>query len=119
MKITKKEVENIIAGEESSEKTFKKKNRSRPRKPYVSPEELSFWGGRRLKALTRDNFKCTDCGQRASEVDHIVPLRMGGSRYNETNVLNNLENLTSKCHQCHSKSTFYQVGEERIARAWN
>jgi len=38
------------------------------------------------------------CGARASEVDHIIPVRMGGAKYD-------LRNLRSLCHPHHSQIT--------------
>jgi 5-methylcytosine-specific restriction protein A len=40
---------------------------------------------------------CRRCGEAASQVDHIVPLRKGGT--------NSEENLQSLCHSCHSRKT--------------
>lgn len=41
---------------------------------------------------------CVVCSGIATEVDHIIPLRSGGARFDEIN-------LQSMCHVCHSKKT--------------
>ena len=40
---------------------------------------------------------CMMCGAPATEVDHITPLRAGGTH--------DAENLQSLCHACHSRKT--------------
>jgi 5-methylcytosine-specific restriction enzyme A len=50
----------------------------------------SNWNSLRKKVLVRDNHKCTKCGYKATQVDHIVP----GDNHS-------LDNLQSLCTQCH------------------
>lgn len=40
---------------------------------------------------------CRRCGAEASQIDHIVPLRRGGTHA--------AENLQALCHSCHSRKT--------------
>lgn len=54
------------------------------------------WRRLRLLVLNHEPF-CRLCGAPATEVDHIVPLRAGG-----TNELSNLQPL---CKSCHSRKT--------------
>jgi len=44
---------------------------------------------------------CRSCGQPATDVDHIAPLRSGGS--------DDHANLQSLCHACHSRKTLRQA----------
>lgn len=50
----------------------------------------------RFAVLARDNFTCAYCGEKPGhselEVDHIIPVAMGGS--------NNLINLVCSCKRC-------------------
>lgn len=57
----------------------------------LSPDE---WFPIREQVLTRDENKCTRCGENHMlEVDHIRPISLGGS--------NSLENLRTLCFRCH------------------
>lgn len=44
-----------------------------------------------------DHPHCTDCGAKATEVDHVTPLSAGGTH--------DPWNLRSYCHGCHSRRT--------------
>lgn len=59
------------------------------------------WQQRR-KAHLHDNPWCVMCGQTATDVDHIVPVRDGGS--------SEPGNLQSLCHRCHSRKTGWGKG---------
>lgn len=70
---------------------------------------LSRGGGRerernRLQAFARDAYTCQDCSASLSyetaEADHIVPVALGGS--------NDVGNLRTLCHDCHTKRTTSQ-----------
>ncbi len=37
------------------------------------------WRGTRIGVLARDGYRCRQCGAPAEHVDHIVPVRDGGS----------------------------------------
>ncbi|MGA1073460.1 MAG: HNH endonuclease [Pseudohongiellaceae bacterium] len=59
----------------------------------------SLWKRTRLQILQRDGYRCTiglpKCRGVASQVDHIVPLAYGGSKYEPTN-------LRASCATCNS-----------------
>jgi len=62
-----------------------------------------FW---RKKALERDNYTCQKCLLHDPEVmlvDHIIPNKKTGKRYNENN--HDLNNLQTLCANCHLKKT--------------
>jgi 5-methylcytosine-specific restriction endonuclease McrA len=60
------------------------------------PRNGSTWAWRalRLRALDRDRGLCVVCGDVATEVDHIVPVELGGG--------DGLDNLRSLCSDCHA-----------------
>ena len=49
----------------------------------------------RLVVLARDGYTCYYCGNDASTVDHIVPLKSGGDPIS-------LENMVACCKRCNS-----------------
>lgn len=62
----------------------------------------TLWKGIRKKHLALEPF-CRECMKegrivKAVIVDHIVPIKKGGSRYDE-------ENLQSLCWNCHSRKS--------------
>ncbi len=59
------------------------------------------WQRIRECVLQRD-ATCVECGAPATDVDHILPLRSGGS--------NDLSNLQGLCHACHARKTSRQDG---------
>ena len=66
------------------------------RKPLYSKK---IWAFCRAATLARDDYKCVLCGRRGRlEVDHIVPVSVGGARYDT-------ENLQALCRGCHIKKT--------------
>ena len=60
----------------------------------VKGDDLStgHWKKQRLRVLNRDAWTCTYCGQPATEVDHIIPRKVGGGH--------DLDNLTAACRSC-------------------
>lgn len=52
---------------------------------------------RRLRTtiLNRDHHTCAYCGQPATEVDHITPIRLGGT--------STPDNLTAACRTCNRR----------------
>jgi len=80
-----------------------------PKRKYYCSEEcrLKFykkykymitWEEVRRKVLERDNYTCVICGKPAEEVDHIVPVSLGGALFD-------MDNLQSLCKECHKKKT--------------
>ena len=47
--------------------------------------------------FSRSNGKCSYCGEKASEIDHIVPRSKGGT--------NSVNNLTATCRACNEKKS--------------
>lgn len=64
------------------------------------------WRYIRRCILNRDKRRCVLCGNRASEVDHIIEMADGGS-------FHEWSNLRSLCHACHKAKTMVM----RTARA--
>ncbi len=54
------------------------------------------WARLRLLVL-RAQPACTVCGAPATDVDHILPKRLGGT--------DSLSNLQALCHACHTRKT--------------
>ena len=72
-----------------------------PRRPSRRPSSHSRGygaGWRRKRALFLARFPvCANCGEPATDVDHILPRRQGGSEHES--------NLQALCHSCHSVKT--------------
>ena len=66
------------------------------------------WRTVRRQALMRDHFTCYYCGQRATEVHHIVEL--DDNNVHDPNLSLNLNNLQSLCHDCHRRITMAEHG---------
>lgn len=64
-----------------------KRNQARPRD----------WGSRRRFVIRRDRGLCRKCGGKGTEVDHIVPVALGGSW--------EYSNLWLLCKPCHKAKT--------------
>ena len=57
------------------------------------------WARVRRLVLERDQWRCRQCGRAGRlEVDHVVPLRRGGSEFD-------LGNLQALCTTCHVRKT--------------
>jgi hypothetical protein len=52
------------------------------------------WKNQRLRVLKRDGYICQYCGNDASQVDHVIPRKAGGSH--------DLDNLVACCAPCNS-----------------
>ena len=52
------------------------------------------WKKQRLRVLKRDGFICAYCGNEATQVDHVISRKVGGSH--------DLENLVACCAPCNS-----------------
>ena len=62
---------------------------------------VEYWSSFRYNILLRDDYTCAECGRRAPdymEVDHMLPLALGGACYDEAN-------LQTLCGVCHKKKT--------------
>ena len=67
--------------------------------PRESPSRRGYgraWQRTRLVKLALDPF-CADCGEPATEVDHVIALARGGSH--------DPANLMSLCKSCHARKT--------------
>ncbi len=62
------------------------------------------WRQVRYRTLRRDRWLCVKCGRRAREVDHIIPLALGGSEFNT-------DNCQSLCRSCHLRKTIQEIRE--------
>lgn len=60
------------------------------------------WNRIRLRTLRRYNHRCADCGNRATEVDHIV----NGDDHSDSN-------LQALCAPCHRKKTQAEAARAR------
>ncbi|MBW2970661.1 HNH endonuclease [Candidatus Woesearchaeota archaeon] len=60
------------------------------------------WEFVRKDVLKRDKYRCSICNQRFRktqlDVDHIVPINMGGKPFEKNN-------LRTLCKECHKKKT--------------
>lgn len=54
------------------------------------------WRAIRAEQLSRESW-CVACGAPATDVDHVIPRRLGGP--------DEPDNLQSLCHSCHSRKT--------------
>jgi len=63
------------------------------------PQYSGPWKKIRVKVLERDGYRCqiraAGCTQNAEEVDHILPVSMGGEWFDE-------ENLRAACARCNN-----------------
>lgn len=66
------------------------------------------WRNQRAKALRRDNNRCVECGEKATEVDHINHRAAGG-----TDELANLRSLCTPCHAHYTRQQTTQAGKLR------
>lgn len=59
------------------------------------------WQAIRAEFLAHNRY-CAECGQRATQVHHIISLRVGGTH--------DWSNLQALCHSCHSRHTVKHDG---------
>jgi len=52
------------------------------------------WKDQRIRVLKRDGYICQYCGGDATQVDHVIPRKVGGTH--------DLENLVACCAPCNS-----------------
>ncbi len=66
-----------------------------------------FWNTFKYECFSRDNYTCQHCGSKKRlECHHIIPVSNRGS--------NELSNLITLCHACHSKA--HPVGYRKSGR---
>ena len=53
------------------------------------------WKDQRLRVLKRDGYICQYCGQEATQVDHVISRKVGGSH--------DLDNLVACCAPCNAR----------------
>jgi len=76
--------------------TWKPPRLKAPRKRFAHHYATASFQAARQAVLVRDLFTCRSCGRvvtQLPQVDHIVPLRAGG-----TDDLTNLQTLCLRCH---------------------
>jgi hypothetical protein len=52
------------------------------------------WKDQRVRVLKRDGYICQYCGSEATQVDHVIPRKVGGTH--------DLDNLVACCAPCNS-----------------
>ncbi|MCO6506236.1 MAG: HNH endonuclease [Snodgrassella sp.] len=69
------------------------------------------WQEIKKRVLARDSFRCRSCGciGGSLQVDHIIPLELGGS--------NDDSNLQVLCADCHKHKTTKEL-RQRYKRGW-
>lgn len=68
------------------------------RDTYANGQKGGWWEIRK-RVLERDSYKCVQCGNKAEEVHHLIPLSRGGTTA--------MSNLVSLCKRCHDKQHFH------------
>jgi len=72
------------------------------KKVWGREEDQAFYKSYRWRRHKEDylieNPECVVCGRMANTVDHIIPIRLGGSRWKWSN-------LQSMCTSCHNSKT--------------
>ncbi|WP_354139730.1 HNH endonuclease signature motif containing protein [Bradyrhizobium sp. LB11.1] len=77
------------------------RDRLRPTAPQRGYD--SDWKSLRAKHLAAHPY-CVDCGDAATDVDHVVSIRRAPHRRLD------VTNLASRCHSCHSRKTAREDG---------
>lgn len=62
------------------------------------------WDELRRRVFERDGNKCIQCGDVATDCDHITPVALGG-----TNDPENLQSLCSRCHDVKTKKDIKKI----------
>lgn len=71
--------------------------RAQPRSPTSAVVNTSRWRRLRRRVLERDRYRCRTCGAPATQVDHVVPVALGGDAYDE-------RNLAASCVRCNASA---------------
>ena len=74
----------------------------------TSPNKYVSWAEIRALVLKRDNYKCLQCGEKADQVHHIVPVCVNPDLEFE------MSNLESRCLKCHKHKGLW--GKKVLAR---
>lgn len=89
---------------------------------YLSKVRGTSWRMVRVKALERDNYACTICGESSYRrlLVHHIDWRGKQEGVKASNMNNDLSNLQTLCYKCHNsihrhKSSDYQDRKARIA----
>jgi len=62
---------------------------------------------RKLRILVKASQpRCVTCGGPPDEIDHIIPVRLGGEPLE-------IENLQALCHLCHQRKTSNEANAEK------
>jgi 5-methylcytosine-specific restriction enzyme A len=72
---------------------------------------ISGWQRQRdnHRILERDRHTCRQCGERATEVDHVTPLADGGRDIDS--------NKQALCEPCHTNKTQAEAAQARARRS--
>jgi 5-methylcytosine-specific restriction protein A len=93
-----------IAGDEGrcAEHRAQRERADRAQRPTPAQQGYDWaWRKRRAAYLKRYPY-CAACGTWATDVDHVIAKRNGGT--------DDDDNLESLCHACHSRKTAREVG---------
>lgn len=90
----------------------------------LHPEKYNYQlSGNKWKALKRDNYRCTICGDKNKLVVHRLDgngASKNGKILREKEQNNNLDNLQTVCCKCHRKlHKPYRVKSEKWANKFN
>lgn len=84
--------------QESKREGDKRYNKTRDPK-YVRFYNSSSWRALSARRLQDDGYKCAMCGKIASEVDHIIEIKIPEGWERRLDY----DNTRSLCHDCHDK----------------
>lgn len=76
-------------------------------RPGLTPKQRS-------EALTRDGHECRHCGDRATEVDHIINVAQGG-----THDPHNLQALCTPCHRAKTEAEALAARKAALAARYH
>lgn len=87
---------------------------------YLSKIRGTSWRMVRIKALERDSYRCTICGDDSYRRLLVHHIDWHGKGLKAADMNNDLNNLQTLCHKCHNgihrhKSNDYQSRKSKIA----